>query len=59
MQYQMHRHTGGLTISSTDSVNIIMVWNAEFGIEFQLLNIYDWSLQECKLHVIDVYHDTG
>jgi hypothetical protein len=41
MQYQIRRHTGGLTISSADSVNIIMVWNAEFGVEFQILNIYD------------------
>jgi len=41
MQYQMHGHIGGLTISSTDSVNLIMVWNAEFGIELQLLNIYN------------------
>lgn len=58
MQYQMHRHTGGLTISRADSVNVIMVWNAEFGIEFQLLNIYDGNLQECNLHLIDVYNDT-
>lgn len=57
MQYQMHRHIGSLTISSTYYVNIIMFWNAEFGREFQLLNIYDWSLQECNLHDIDVYHD--
>lgn len=59
IQYQMHRHVRGLTISSADSVNKIMVWNAEFGIVFQPLNIYDWSLQGCNLHVIDVYHDTG
>lgn len=59
MQYQMHRLIGGLTISSAASVNIIMVWNAEFGIEFQLLNIYVRNLQECNLHLIDVYHDIG
>jgi hypothetical protein len=59
MQYQMYRHIGGLTISSADFVNIIMVWNAKFGKEFQLLNIYDRNSQKCKLYLIDVYHDTG
>jgi len=59
MQYQKHRNIGGLIISSVDSVNIIMVWNEEFGIEFQLLNIYDRNLQECNLHLIVAYHGTG
>jgi len=30
MQYKMRRHIGGQTFSSADSMNIIMVWNAEF-----------------------------